>query len=79
MTGFSRSAGWCGTANKVIVGYTFNLKTNFLTPELVDNLSAGKDHVFRAYRLKGAKDETVSMRLTVATVAVEGENEPADD
>ena len=66
-------------AEKLIVGYTFNLRTNVLTPELVDNPSAGKEHLFRAYRLKGARGEAVAMRPVVAKVAVETEDEPGDE
>jgi hypothetical protein len=40
-------------APKLIVGYTFDLRENTLTPELVDNPSAGTEHQFRAYQLKG--------------------------
>jgi hypothetical protein len=66
-------------AEKLTVGYTFNLRTNVLTPELVDNPSAGKEHLFRAYRLKGARGEAVAMRPVVAKVAVETEDEPSDE
>jgi hypothetical protein len=66
-------------ADKAIVGYSFDLKANCLTPELVENPAAGKEHVFKAYRLKGAKDEAVKMRPVVAAVAVEIEDEAADD
>ena len=62
-------------ADKLIVGYTFNLRTNTLTPELVDNASTGQKHTFRAYRLKGARDEEVAMRPPIAKVAVETEDE----
>ena len=38
MPGLSRSEGLSGVKlSKLIVGYTFNLRTNTLTPELVDN------------------------------------------
>jgi len=66
-------------ADNLIVGYTFNLRTNILTPELVDNPSAGKEHVFRVYRLKGVPGEGVAMRPVVAKVGVETENEQDDE
>jgi len=66
-------------ASKVIVGYSFNLRTNTLTPELVDNPSAGDEHVFLAYRLKGARGESVAMRKVVARAAVETEDEQGDE
>ena len=66
-------------AEKLIVGYTFNLRTNVLTPELVDNPSAGREHLFRAYRLRRVRGEAVAMRPVVAKVAVEAEDEPGDE
>ena len=47
---------------KLIVGYTFDLRTNTLKPESVDNPAAGKEHEFAAYRLKGSAAEEVAMR-----------------
>ena len=41
-------------AQKLIVGYTFDLRTNTLKPESVDNPAAGTEHNFVAYRLKGS-------------------------
>ena len=66
-------------AGKLIVGYSFNLRTNTLTPELVDNRAAGNEHVFLAYRLKRARGEGVAMRQVVAKVAVVAEDEPGDE
>src|SRR5258708_26941746 len=66
-------------AEKLIVGYTFNLRTNTLTPESVDNPSAGKEHLFQAYRLKGAPGEPVAMRPVVAKVAVARDEEAGDE
>jgi hypothetical protein len=66
-------------ADKLIVGYTFNLRSNILTPELVGNASAGKQHLFRAYRLKRAPGEAVAMRPVVAEVGVETESERGDE
>lgn len=36
----------------MVVGYRFDLLANELTPELAPNPSAGKQHLFSAYRLK---------------------------
>jgi hypothetical protein len=66
-------------AERLIVGYTFNLRTNVLTPELVDNPSAGKEHLFLAYRLKGADGAEVSMRPVAAKVSVVSEDEQSDE
>jgi hypothetical protein len=51
-------------AEKLIVGYTFDLRTNNLQPESVANPAAGNEHKFIAYRLKGAATEQVAMRPT---------------
>jgi hypothetical protein len=49
-------------ADKLIVGYTFSLKTNTLTPKTIHNPSAGHEHVFQAWRLAGSSREPVFMR-----------------
>jgi len=61
-------------ADELIVGYTFNLKTNAITPKTVRNPSAGKEHTFSAWRLKGLKTEKVSIRPLDAKI----ESEPDD-
>jgi hypothetical protein len=48
--------------DQVVVGYTFDLRTNKLTPSLAPNPSAGTEHRFVAYRCKGVGSGTVSMR-----------------
>ncbi len=65
--------------DKVVVGYSFDLKTNVLTPQLVANPSAGKEHVFKAYRLRGANDDAVQMRPVAAAVGSESEDELQND
>jgi hypothetical protein len=49
-------------ADELIIGYTFDLRTNELVPEKVPNPGAGREHVFRAWRLKGSAADRVSMR-----------------
>jgi hypothetical protein len=49
-------------AEKLIVGYTFDLRTNTLEAETVNNPAAGKEHEFIAYRAAGVPDEEVAMR-----------------
>jgi hypothetical protein len=49
-------------AEKLIVGYTFDLRTNTLNPETVDNPAAGKEHNFVACCLKHSASEAVTMR-----------------
>ncbi len=49
-------------AERLIIGYTFDLKGNTLDPKTIPNPSAGKEHVFCAWRLKGGSAEPVGMR-----------------
>ncbi len=37
----------------MVVAYNFDLRSNELTTELVPNPNAGREHVFKAYRLEG--------------------------
>jgi hypothetical protein len=49
-------------ARELIVGYTFDLRTNSLLPETIANPRAGEQHPFRAWREPGpGADETVSL------------------
>ena len=48
--------------SKIITGYTFDLQTNTLTPEQLDNPNSGVEHHFVAYRLKGDPSNLVSIR-----------------
>jgi hypothetical protein len=67
-------------AKKLIVGYVFNLHENTLIPEFVDNPSAGMEHEFRAYRVKGASAEEVAMNPLRSTPALEAaEQEENED
>lgn len=47
---------------KVIVGYSFDLRTNEIKTETVDNPNAGFEHRFKAYRLNGQSNKVVSMK-----------------
>lgn len=49
-------------ADELIVGYSFNLETNELTPEKIQNPGAGREHLFSAWRLKGSPSTPVNMR-----------------
>jgi len=48
--------------SRLVVGYAFNLRASKLTPKLVDNPGAGKEHHFTAWRVKDAPSDTVTMR-----------------
>jgi hypothetical protein len=49
-------------ATEMVVAYSFNLKTNEITPQKVLNPGGGTKHLFRAWRLRGSKPDPVSMR-----------------
>lgn len=66
-------------AAELIVGYTFNLKTNELRPRKVPNPGAGREHQFRAWRLKGSPTNAVAMRtLTGIGESLESDAEDAE-
>lgn len=46
----------------VVIGYAFDMRTNGLMPEKAANPTAGKEHRFIAYRMKGAGGGTVGMK-----------------
>jgi len=48
-------------ADVLIVGYTFDLRNNSLKPETVSNPSAGREHVFHAWRVGKKLGEPVLM------------------
>lgn len=49
-------------AAELIVGYTFDLKTNELSLKKVPNPGAGREHTFRAWRLKSSPMNTLILR-----------------
>ncbi len=51
-------------AETLVVGYNFDLRTNELRAERVPNPSAGTQHRFVAYRLKGQTSKPVAMTGT---------------
>jgi hypothetical protein len=48
-------------AEDIVVGYKFDLQTNELIAEKVENPTAGTFHRFNAYRLRGQTSKSVSM------------------
>ena len=70
--------GWVGVgdlqrreADQLVVGYSFDLRTNELATETVPNPGAGRVHRFRAWRLDGDPTDTVSMAAPGAQAAVD--------
>lgn len=49
-------------AAELIVGYSFDLRSNELQPKKLPNPGAGTKHAFKAWRIKGSPVEKVSMR-----------------
>lgn len=46
----------------IVIGYSFDLQKNELTPKLAPNPSAGEEHRFTAYRLRSMGSGTVTMK-----------------
>ena len=49
-------------ASQLVIGYSFNMITNEITPTFEDNPSAGKVHFFIAYRVKNADGPQVKLK-----------------
>ncbi len=49
-------------AGRITAAYTLDLRTNELVTSLVDNPNAGREHVFKAYRLDGDPSDEVRLR-----------------
>jgi hypothetical protein len=54
-------------APQMVVGYSFDLEKNVITPQRVPNPGAGAEHEFTAWRLKGSAPECVSIRPLAST------------
>jgi hypothetical protein len=66
-------------AREMVVGYNFNLQTNELTPQKVPNPRAGTEHIFCAWRLRGSRTSSVSMRQVDAATLDDADDEDAAD
>lgn len=64
-------------ADELIVGYSFGLQTNDLTPTMVPNPGAGREHQFNAWRLKGSPEDSVTLRPVASNT--EGSDSGDDD
>jgi len=63
---------------RLIVGYMFDLRKNTLQPELADNPDAGKEHHFRAYRLKDSPTDEVTLRPAPVPEVTQEEDDDAE-
>lgn len=66
-------------AEKIVVGYKFDLKTNQIIPKTVPNPSAGIAHLFDAYRLEGDSDKPVTLTVNKPDHAIDDECLTAED
>jgi hypothetical protein len=48
--------------DQVVVAYSFDLRTNELETTFVPNVNAGREHVFKAYRVKGDPIDPIMLR-----------------
>ena len=48
--------------DRLVVGYAYDRPTDDLSPKLIANPNAGKEHHFTAWRVKGAPTDAVSMK-----------------
>lgn len=55
--------------DQVVVAYSFDLRTNQLATTQVANPNAGREHVFKAYRVEGDPVDTVSLRAPSQVLA----------
>jgi hypothetical protein len=64
---------------ELIVGYSFDLRTNSLVPEKIKNPGAGTSHDFRAWRLSGSPVSPASMNnVSLDELAPELDDEEGD-
>ena len=66
-------------APEIVEGYSFDLTTNKLNPTKVKNRNAGREHRFRAWRLRGDPDTDVSMRtVDPNSVKIDDDNDEGE-
>jgi hypothetical protein len=56
-------------AERIIVGYSFDLKTNTLVPKSVKNRDAGREHVFYVWRIQSGATDPVFLKENVESGA----------
>ncbi len=67
-------------AAELIVGYSFDLQNNRIAPRKLPNPGAGREHVFRAWRLNGTEPDPVTMRdIPPEALALEVDDEITDE
>jgi len=69
-------------AEQLIVGYTFDLRANTLTPSAIPNPGAGRVHEFYAWRESSGSREPVVLRdpdQIASEESAEQEEEPSEN
>jgi hypothetical protein len=56
-------------ADRLVIGYEFNLQTNDITPKYAANPNAGREHRFVAYRMTTDNERQVTLQDVAAVVA----------
>ncbi len=64
---------------QVVVAYSFDLRTNEIATTNVANPSAGREHVFKAYRVAGDPADAVSLRTRKRVLAELNAAEAVED
>ena len=62
-------------APSIVVGYSFDLKSNVIAPTTIANPSAGKVHSFIAYRIERDSAQSVTIKADVPVVVPDDEEE----
>lgn len=65
--------------DRMVVAYSFDLRTNELATTLVPNPNAGREHVFKAYRVAGDPIEAITLCERSREIAERGYAEVDDD
>ena len=66
-------------SNALIVGYTFDLRKNILTPKHIKNPMAGRQHLFRAWQLGKRFEQPVEMRKLESNDAHTDDNDETNE
>lgn len=62
--------------DELIVGYTFDLRSNTLTPDTIPNPSAGQEHTFHAWRIVGSAGDSVALRHELPVPRIDDPDDP---
>jgi hypothetical protein len=66
--------------DRLVVGYAYDRPTDDLSPKLIENPTAGQEHHFSAWRVKGAPKDQVCMKsLEIAKVEVDHDESVVDN